>query len=231
MKKLLVEYFRIDGSPLTLLDLGSGHLHAQGIPLSNAMRPLRDEVDPIRSQRGKLYFDFERARLPLPDLLETRIRINGIDVAMGETRKTASGNSYREGTVAIKAEGISFDVSVYMSLSQRWCWLRVRASGLVVEARQIQVRDESPISSKQLALHKAAWLHDDEQGRSNVNEVPDPGFRAKSQNQPTTNQSKLHSSRLDQVESRLADLAHRFEKLEQRLRTIEMIILARDSIK
>src|SRR5688572_21902053 len=94
---LLVEFLRPNGQALRLEELGAAFVKAQGIAPGDARRPFRVALEVKKSQRGNAFFQYEQHGVPLPDGLDTQVRVAGVAVQMGDERPSLRGFPTREG--------------------------------------------------------------------------------------------------------------------------------------
>ena len=127
MTKLLIEYLRPNGKPLRIVDLGLQFIESVELPLANAERPMRVEAEGKSSKAGNLYFDYEHKSLPLPDGLNTLLRIEGTIVSMKDERLSGAGNPTREGKVIVAVNNMDYEVTVFLMKGMNPYWVRVRA--------------------------------------------------------------------------------------------------------
>lgn len=127
MSDVLVEYLRRDGTTMLLADLGIDYLQRLGIALVQAGRPFRVEPEEKTSKKGNTYFEYQQGGIPLPDGLETRIRVGGVELTMGPERQSKSGNPLREGKCVISVGGVAYDVTVYITKTREPYWVKVHA--------------------------------------------------------------------------------------------------------
>lgn len=126
-ERLLIEFLRRDGEPLLLSDLGMDYLDSLSLPLSRSHRPFRVEAEPRTSSRGYVHFDYQQGGIPLPDGLETRLRVGGVEVRLGTERTSQAGNRGREGSSVVQLGDRPFEVRVYLSRTAKQFWISVRA--------------------------------------------------------------------------------------------------------
>lgn len=124
---LLVEYLHPDEQPLLLADLSLDFLEASGLPLANATRPFRVEVEPKTSKKGNTFYSYEHAKVPLPDGLDTRLAVGGTLIDFGPPRLSQAGNLTREGRARITQAGQPYDVLVYLTEGAKPYWVKVHA--------------------------------------------------------------------------------------------------------
>ncbi len=136
MTKLLIEYFRPDGQPLRLVDLGLEFIESAGLPLANVQRPMRVEAEAKTSKAGNTYFEYEHAALPLPDGLNTVLRVDGTTVTMQAEHLSGSGNPTRKGQDVIAVDGIDYEVTVYLTKGKKPYWVKVHAHKARKNAQQ-----------------------------------------------------------------------------------------------
>lgn len=136
-ESLLIEFLRKDGQPLQLIDLGLDYVGSLGLPVANANRPFRVEAAAKTSKKGNAYFDYSQARVPLPDGLDTRMRVGGVELVFGTVRESQKGNPLREGTTVVTLGEIPYDVTAYLTRTGESFWVKVhahKATGRVREA-------------------------------------------------------------------------------------------------
>ena len=127
MTKLLIEYLRPNGEPLRFVDLGTEFMESERMPLSNALRHVRDEAEGKLSKKGNVFFDFARAEVPLPDGLNTVLRIRGITVTMNEECLSKAGNPTRHGSAVIAISGVNYEISTVLTKGRNPYWVKVHA--------------------------------------------------------------------------------------------------------
>lgn len=127
MGQLLIEFLRRNGEPLHLADLGVDFLTTLGIPMAQAHRPFRVEAEPKTSKAGNTYYDYAQRLIPLPDGLETRLRVGGVEVSFDPERVSQSGNPTREGRTIVMIDGIQYEVTAYISRTRQPFWVKVHA--------------------------------------------------------------------------------------------------------
>ncbi len=127
MTALLIEFLRRDGDPLQLADLGVDYLTEIQLPLARAQRPFRVEAEPQLSKKSNVYFEYQQAGVPLPDGLETRLRVGGVEVKFGEERKSQAGNPTREGKTVITVDDMPYEVTAFFTKARQHFWIKVHA--------------------------------------------------------------------------------------------------------
>jgi len=127
MGQLLIEYLRKNGEPLLLAELGVDFLKVLGLPMAQAQRPFRVEATPKVSKAGNTYYDYIQQSVPLPDGLETRMRVGGVEVTFGPERESQKGNPTREGNTVVALGDTPYEVTVYLSRSKQPYWVKVHA--------------------------------------------------------------------------------------------------------
>lgn len=132
---LLVEYLHPDGSPLTLAELSLDFLEANGLPLANASRPFRVELEPQTSKKGNTFYSYEHGKVPLPDGLDTVLRVGGVVVTMAATHLSQSGNPTRQGVATVEHGGLRYDVRVFLTEGAKPFWVKVHAQKAAGKAR------------------------------------------------------------------------------------------------
>ena len=132
---LLVEYLHPDESPITLAELSLDFLEANGLPIANAGRPFRVEVEPRTSKKGNTYYSYDHGKVPLPDGLDTVLRVGGEVVAMEPSHLSQSGNPTRPGRATISHGGLRYDVTVYVTEGTAPYWVKVHAQKAAGQTR------------------------------------------------------------------------------------------------
>ncbi len=122
---LKIELLHPDGSAVLLRELGAEAMAALGISSQAGDRPLIMEVEAQISKAGNTYYDFWQNALPLPDQLDTRIKVDGNEVRFGPAHNSRRGNPTRRGTLRMDVAGVPCDVDTYLTVSPKPMYLKV----------------------------------------------------------------------------------------------------------
>jgi hypothetical protein len=124
---LTIEFFRTNGTALTLLDLGPDFLITLGIDPNNAARPFRIGVDSRKSKAGNEYFEYSQNGVPLPEGLSTFLKVNGVIIPMGSTKPSLKGNPTREGITNLLIGSVIYSVTAYLTETKGGYYIKVIA--------------------------------------------------------------------------------------------------------
>jgi len=124
---LLVEFVHPDGSPVLLAELGLAFIERHGLPMANATKPFRVEIEGKTSKAGNVHYTYEHGGVPLPDGFDTCLRVAGEDVALGPPRTSKAGNLTREGRSSIRVGDLDYDLLVYLTKGKSPYWVKVHA--------------------------------------------------------------------------------------------------------
>jgi hypothetical protein len=122
---LLVEFFRPNGQALRLEELGAAFLRTQKILPGDAKQPFRVALEVMKSRHGNAFFQYEQHSVPLPDGLDTSLRVAGITVPMGDERPSQRGLPTREGSVPVSVDGVAYTATVYLTRGRSPYYIRV----------------------------------------------------------------------------------------------------------
>ena len=125
MNKVTVEFFRSNGSPVNLIDLSPEFLSSNGISNENAARPFRIGMQPKVSKAGNEFFEYAQNSIPLPDGLQTYVKVNGTLVPMGSVKPSKSGNPTRDGSNSILIGNVVHDVVAYLTEAKSGFYVKV----------------------------------------------------------------------------------------------------------
>jgi len=124
---LLVEFLHPDSNPIDLLDLGFEFLEREKVPQTRWERPFRLELFAVYSRAGNPLYDYSLSKVPLPDGLDTRLRIEGSEVEFGEEHASDAGNPTRSAKTTIYVEGVKFNVVCYLTKTEHPYYVKVTA--------------------------------------------------------------------------------------------------------
>jgi hypothetical protein len=124
---IVVEFLTPAGEPLELSRLGPEFLEGQGIPQAQWERPFRVEVVARTSKAGNVYFEYQQASIPLPDGLDTGLRVEGCLLDAQDMRKSESGNPMRELRGQLSISGLSYTVTAFITQGHKPFWVKVHA--------------------------------------------------------------------------------------------------------
>lgn len=122
---IVVEFLTSDGSCVELSRLGPEFLEGQGIPQAQWERPFRVEVMARKSKAGNVYFEYQQACIPLPDGLETKLRIEGCVLEPQSVRSSGSGNPTREFRGHLSISGVPYAATAFITRGRKPFWVKV----------------------------------------------------------------------------------------------------------
>jgi len=113
--EIVLEFIRSSGEPVRLLDLGSDFLDENQITSPNHSKPYRIAIAKKLSKAGNSYYEYSQNGLPLPDGLNTYLRVDGTVLPFGKTRASKTGHPTREGQAKILLSGTLYKVTAYIT--------------------------------------------------------------------------------------------------------------------
>ncbi len=141
---VVLEFFRSDGDPVNLIDLGADFLSAQKIDPANAGRPFRVGIEAKTSKAGNVYYEYSQNGVPLPDGLNSFLKVNGALVALGGAKPSQKGNPTREGAGTMLLGGIVYDVTAYLTETKSGYYVKVIAHKQPDRAKNIEKAQRAP---------------------------------------------------------------------------------------
>lgn len=127
----IVTFHHPSGDAVTWGELDPEFLRASGIGPSSWDRPVRVELVAQRSKRGNTFFSYEQGRLPLPDGLETEIRLDGVALEADEVGESKRGNPTRRHHGTLTIDGTPYDAVGYVAKSRSPYWVKVHVQKAV----------------------------------------------------------------------------------------------------
>lgn len=121
----ILAFHHPDGSVVTLGELDPQFLAESGIGPSAWERPFRVEIQPQVSKRGNTFFSYEQGGIPLPDGLETELRIDGERIHPSEVSASKRGNPTRQHTGSVTVGIQAYDVTAYVARTRSSFWIKV----------------------------------------------------------------------------------------------------------
>ena len=116
-------------SPIQLLDLGREFLDASHIDAHKARRPFRVAIERKESKAGNSFYDYSQNAVPLPDGLNTYLRIEGAIIPMGRIHPSkTSKHPTREGTAEVVVGGVIYKVTAYLTEGKTPFYIKVFAA-------------------------------------------------------------------------------------------------------
>jgi hypothetical protein len=124
-KTLRIELMHPDGKPVRIREIGTDAMAALGISAGAADKPLVMEAEAQISKAGNTYYDFWQNALPLPDQLDTRIKVDGNEIPLGPAHDSRRGNPTRRGNLLMDVSGVPCDVDAYLTISPKPMYIKV----------------------------------------------------------------------------------------------------------
>jgi hypothetical protein len=113
---VVVDFLREDLSPVTQGNLGNTFLQLLGITSIENEKPFKVAVEKKLSKAENAYYEFSQTKIPLPDGLNTFLRIEGVVIPMGKVHPSkTSKNPTREGEALIVIGNQLYKVTAYLT--------------------------------------------------------------------------------------------------------------------
>ena len=125
---MLVEFLHPDETPVMLLDMGFSWLESQKVPMERWERSFRIELSPLLSRGGNTIYELSMPSTPLPDGLDTRLRIQGVVVGFDEERLSQSGNPTRPAREKVYVGADPYNVIVYLTKPDKPYHVKITAT-------------------------------------------------------------------------------------------------------
>lgn len=124
---VLLEFLNSNGEPVRLIDLGSEFLDQMQIPPSRYGSSFRVQIEKKTSKAGNDYYNYYQNGVPLPDGLNTFLKLDGTVIPMGKTRPSQSGFPTREGHTQVLIGTTVYKVTAYLTEGKSPYWIKVVA--------------------------------------------------------------------------------------------------------
>lgn len=112
---IILQFFKATGQPVMLAELGEQFLRENNVEPPPTARQFQIAVERKTSRAQNPYFDYSQTAIPLPDGLDTQLRVEGIKVPMGEVRPSKKGNPTREGYLELSLGDAIFKITAYLT--------------------------------------------------------------------------------------------------------------------
>ena len=123
---VVVDLLNADASPVTHGDLNPEFLQSLGINHVIPDKPFRVAVDKKMSKAGNAYYEYTQNHIPLPNGLQSFVRIEGVVIAMGKIKPSkTSKNPTREGEAIIVIGSQLYDVTAYLTETKSGFYVKV----------------------------------------------------------------------------------------------------------
>lgn len=122
----VIGFLHPHGSNVLIGELDSAFLSKTSLGPTSWERPLKIELQPKLSKRGNVFFDYQQV-LPLPDCLETLLMVDQLTLDAAEIGKSQRGNPTRRHTGTVDVSGTKYDVTAFITLTKKGCWVKVHA--------------------------------------------------------------------------------------------------------
>ena len=125
---ITLEFLDTNLGPVQLLDLGRDFLDAARIDARDARRPFRIALERKDSKAGNHFYDYSQNGVPLPDGLNTYLRLEGAIIPMGRIHPSKTNkHPTREGTAEIVVGGVVYKVTAYLTEGKTPFYVKVLA--------------------------------------------------------------------------------------------------------
>lgn len=127
-ESITLEFLDPNLRPIQLLDLGSEFLDNMKVDARDAHRPFRVAIQKRASKAGNYFYEYSQNAVPLPDGLNTYLRLEGAIVPMGRIHPSqSSAHPTREGTAEVVIGSLVYKVTVYLTESRAPFYIKVIA--------------------------------------------------------------------------------------------------------
>ncbi|MBI4218731.1 MAG: hypothetical protein HY682_01210 [Chloroflexi bacterium] len=137
----IVTFHHPSGEPVTWGEFDPAFLRANRIGPSSWERPVRVELVAQQSKQGNTFFNYEQGGVPLPDGLETELRLDDLTLRADEVGKSKRGNPTRRYHGMLTIAGIQYEIIGYVTKTRSSYWVKVhvqkvaRGGGSAAEPR------------------------------------------------------------------------------------------------
>jgi hypothetical protein len=125
---ITLEFLDTSLNPVLLMDLGAEFLNSNQTDSSGANRPFRVAIDRKKSKAGNSFYEFSQNGVPLPDGLNTFLKLEGAVIPMGRIHASQkSKNPTREGNAEIVVGDLVYKVTAHLTEGKSPFYIRLVA--------------------------------------------------------------------------------------------------------
>ena len=139
-----LEFLNSNGEAVRLIDLGSQFLDQMQIPPSRFSAPLQIQIEKKESKAHNQYYDYSQNGLPLPDGLQTFLKIEGSVIPMGKAHPSKNGYPTRGGHAHVLLGATVYKVTAYITEGKNPFWIKVLAHVLPNNSENIKKAQIAP---------------------------------------------------------------------------------------
>jgi len=118
------------------------------VPPSRYTAPLQVQVEKKESKAGNGYYDYSQNGVPLPDGLNTFLKLEGTVIPMGKARPSKNGYPTREGQAHVLLGSVVYKVTAYLTEGKDPYWVKVVAHKLPNSTENIKKAQTAPRGGK-----------------------------------------------------------------------------------
>ncbi|HEU0233768.1 MAG TPA: hypothetical protein VFQ94_01370 [Gallionella sp.] len=127
---ILLEFLNTNGEPVRLIDLGVQFLDQMRVPPSRFSAPFQIKIEKKASKAGNDYYDYYQNAVPLPEGLNTFLKVEGSIIPMGKVHPSKNGFPTREGIAHVLIGSVIYKVTAYLTEGKGPFWVKVIAHKL-----------------------------------------------------------------------------------------------------
>lgn len=112
---VVVEFLRPSGSEVKLVELGGAYLLKLHIKSEDTHKPFCMAVPKQRSSKDNAFYNHKENAVPLPDGLQTLVKVQNVIIPMGEIDYSKKNNPQRSGVAQIQLGKTVYEVTAYIT--------------------------------------------------------------------------------------------------------------------
>lgn len=120
-----LEFLHSSGDPVRLIDLGTTFLDENDIDSSRFSDTFKIGISQKTSKAGNIFYEYSQNGLPLPDGLNTYLKIHGTVIPFGKTRPSKKGYPTREGQAQCLLGDTMYKITAYLTEARTPFYVRV----------------------------------------------------------------------------------------------------------
>ncbi len=122
------------GQPIEWGELDFDYLQENGIAAIRWEQPMRLALEPRTSHRGNTFYSCECSGLPLPDGLDTALRIDRVPFMEVSRGKSKRGNPTVRLTCSLELHSRRYEATAFLTRGRRGLWIKVHAQASPMSA-------------------------------------------------------------------------------------------------
>ena len=124
---ILVEFFHPSGEEVKLIELGKIFLSNLNIGLGSGQKPFNIAVQKRSSSKNNAYYNYVQNAVPLPDGLQTTLKVENVPIPFGEICNSQKSNPQRSGIAYIQLGNAVYEVTAYITQTKNPFYIHVIA--------------------------------------------------------------------------------------------------------